>query len=834
MIGPGQPDIVGQAYVEPDILVQRPPQHILHAGDQTADIDRRHVERLAARESEQALGQRRGALGGGHGGVDIARDAVGAPGRQMALQQVERPDHAGQHIVEVMRDAAGQLAHRLHLLRLTQRLLGGEQLARTLLDPLFQAGVEFGERRGGADTLDMRPGPFGDRGDQPQFGRGPVMRLMIVDGHQRGQAAALDQRHADGRGDADVLEGLGLMRRQIARIVVDDERQARMQPLQRHRAEIPQAVVTDDGGRTGRRPVAPDGKAVLILIHVGIGAVGQAKMRRHHAGGDRHHGVRVIGVSDFAAEIVQEAQPHLIGGQRLLLLALQRHVGVDADPFAQASVGVEHRHGADEEAPPLPVRAAQAMFEYEHVTLRHGFVPGIDRGLGIVGVDGVCPAIALIFLLALTGERGPAGLVAAHFPVRAVGPEITVDRRDGRLEPLIAGGERQFALPPFGEVQHRADHPGRLAGRIANDEAAVEHRRIAAVGAGETIFVGPVDGFAVDRLMNAVSDAVAVVGMDVADPPVARRADVGGAVAVGPLDRFVPEDMVGREIPVPDRVVGCATGQAIAFLDAAERGLGLGALADLRAQGVRAPVGQRDDLAQLQLGHDLPRQHLQHAALLVRHAGGARRIVQDAERADRHAAGCPQQRAGVEAQAIVRGHQRIVDEARVLPRVRHDHEIILQQRLRADRHVERHFAHAKAHLRLEPLPVAGDEVDDRDGRVERLRRKQRDIIEIGLRRRVEDGVAFQRRDAFCLAPDRREGGWSARGVDGHGAPLSAQGKKQHRNCLNLAQYCQEGPSSSFRATAMDRLRHPAGYWARTGGVHADRDLSSGGTWLGAQ
>ena len=57
--------------------------------------------------------------------------------------------HDGQKIVEVVRDAAGELADGLHLLRLPQRLLGlpaglvlGFQLAGALLDRLFQ---RFGE-----------------------------------------------------------------------------------------------------------------------------------------------------------------------------------------------------------------------------------------------------------------------------------------------------------------------------------------------------------------------------------------------------------------------------------------------------------------------------------------------------------------------------------------------------------------------------------------------------------------------------------------------------------------------------------------------------------------
>ena len=46
------------------------------------------------------------------------------------LQQVEATDHAGQQVVEIVRDAARQLSDGFHLLRLAQRLLGLLQALR--------------------------------------------------------------------------------------------------------------------------------------------------------------------------------------------------------------------------------------------------------------------------------------------------------------------------------------------------------------------------------------------------------------------------------------------------------------------------------------------------------------------------------------------------------------------------------------------------------------------------------------------------------------------------------------------------------------------------------
>ena len=160
VIGFGQPCRFGQVHFQPDILVHRSPQHVFHAGDEVADIHGCHVERLAAGKSEQALRQGGCTLRRRHRRVDIAIDAVLAPGGQMPLKQVQRTDHARQHIVEIMRNATGQLADGFHFLRLPQRFFRRDKLTGSFLDPLLQTGIEFRQGDGGAHPLDMRPGSF--------------------------------------------------------------------------------------------------------------------------------------------------------------------------------------------------------------------------------------------------------------------------------------------------------------------------------------------------------------------------------------------------------------------------------------------------------------------------------------------------------------------------------------------------------------------------------------------------------------------------------------------------------------------------------------------------
>ena len=89
--------------------------------DLGADIEDLRLQRLPPREGQQLAGQLRGAFHGVRDGVDVAAAALF---RQFAAaQEVGRRADDGQEVVEVVRDAAGQLADGFHLLRLAQRFL---------------------------------------------------------------------------------------------------------------------------------------------------------------------------------------------------------------------------------------------------------------------------------------------------------------------------------------------------------------------------------------------------------------------------------------------------------------------------------------------------------------------------------------------------------------------------------------------------------------------------------------------------------------------------------------------------------------------------------------
>jgi hypothetical protein len=115
-----------------DLLAERAVEQVHRRRHALVDVDDLGVEGLAAREGQE-LARERGAA---------RRRLQRAPGvirglgigRDLLVQQVEIADHDGQEIVEVVRDAAGELAHRLEPLRAAQPLLGRVALAHVAAD----------------------------------------------------------------------------------------------------------------------------------------------------------------------------------------------------------------------------------------------------------------------------------------------------------------------------------------------------------------------------------------------------------------------------------------------------------------------------------------------------------------------------------------------------------------------------------------------------------------------------------------------------------------------------------------------------------------------------
>ena len=160
-----------------------------------------------------------------------------------------------------------------------------------------------------AHALDMRPRAVGDFADHRQLVVAPGVWLLVMHRHQRRQPALLDQRHADRGADPDRLERGGFCRRKLAAVVVDDQRPAGRQFGHRLHAEVGEAVVADDAGRARRAPVATDGEAVLVGVHVGIGADRCAEMLTGKPRARLQDFVGVVEVGGGTAEAVEEGEP---------------------------------------------------------------------------------------------------------------------------------------------------------------------------------------------------------------------------------------------------------------------------------------------------------------------------------------------------------------------------------------------------------------------------------------------------------------------------------------------------------------------------------------------
>ena len=143
-VGADGGQIGGQIDRQGDARAHGARQQRLHARDQVGQVHRRGRERLAPREGQQPLHQYLRRLGRLQRHAGVAVDRFGrALGRQ---DQVQPGDDRGQQIVEVMRDMAGQLAHRLHLLELADHVLRLFQFLRAIAHPLVQLIVQRFER----------------------------------------------------------------------------------------------------------------------------------------------------------------------------------------------------------------------------------------------------------------------------------------------------------------------------------------------------------------------------------------------------------------------------------------------------------------------------------------------------------------------------------------------------------------------------------------------------------------------------------------------------------------------------------------------------------------
>ncbi|GJD67564.1 hypothetical protein MMMDOFMJ_0480 [Methylobacterium gnaphalii] len=122
-IGPGAPEAARLHRLDLDRLAERAPQQLRHAGDEAVRLDRLGRQGLLAGEGEEAVGQRRGAVRALQPLLNIVLElppVCRLAAIRLTLQHVQVADDDRQHVVEVVGEAAGELAHRFHLLGLPQ------------------------------------------------------------------------------------------------------------------------------------------------------------------------------------------------------------------------------------------------------------------------------------------------------------------------------------------------------------------------------------------------------------------------------------------------------------------------------------------------------------------------------------------------------------------------------------------------------------------------------------------------------------------------------------------------------------------------------------------
>ncbi len=103
-----------------DVFAEKPRQEHAEFGQRIAELDRLGAQRLAAREGKQLPHERGRPV---RILLDVHNVLEGRVARPMrGEEKIGEPDDGSQHIVEIMRDTAGELADRLHLLALGELL----------------------------------------------------------------------------------------------------------------------------------------------------------------------------------------------------------------------------------------------------------------------------------------------------------------------------------------------------------------------------------------------------------------------------------------------------------------------------------------------------------------------------------------------------------------------------------------------------------------------------------------------------------------------------------------------------------------------------------------
>ena len=116
-----RPQVAAVHDLEGDLLADQPPQQHVEIAQHLAEIEHLRAQRLLARECQQMPHQARRPVGVLLDLHDVLERRIGRLVR--IEQEIGRHHDGGQHVVEIVRDAAGKLADQFHLLLLGKLVL---------------------------------------------------------------------------------------------------------------------------------------------------------------------------------------------------------------------------------------------------------------------------------------------------------------------------------------------------------------------------------------------------------------------------------------------------------------------------------------------------------------------------------------------------------------------------------------------------------------------------------------------------------------------------------------------------------------------------------------
>ncbi len=386
-VGIGAPQSAGQHRLDRDVFGQAAAEDLFHPDEQAVDLDRLRRQGLLTREGEQAPREIRGTLRTLHGAVYELPDLVIAA-REPPLHEVEAADDDGQHVIEVVRDPARELAERLEALHVAELrlaflaachlrpelLVRVHQLRRARAHLLFQRCVEL--RQVAAPVVELVR-DFGERSAELVHlvhgaGRG-IDDLAVADcvgegaelPHDADQVAGDEIAAQESEGDQPCAE-----QDEIVKLILQRLLQQRLGHANRHR---PAAHRGDRDGRKHRNAFERD--------RVGC----QRPLRLHRllqVGYELASGVNLVLVraDELRSALIDDGDDPILG-----------HAGMceDAGEIARLHDGVERpgdlvpdQHGHDHAGEAMAVRRT---VDRRHVRAAHGHGGG-NRGPDRSGV----------------------------------------------------------------------------------------------------------------------------------------------------------------------------------------------------------------------------------------------------------------------------------------------------------------------------------------------------------------------------------------------------------------------------------------------------------------